>query len=135
MEDLTAHVSRVVKAPIDKVFRAWVEADQLKQWYSPEGMSTPKASVEARKGGKYSVTMQMGEAEFDMSGEYLEFDEPNKLVFTWNAATSIVIVNFKKVDETTTEVSLTHRGFVNEKSQMEHQQGWDGTLNKLVKYF
>lgn len=135
MLDLTAKVSRVVHAPIEKVFRAWVEADQLKQWYSPEGMTTPQIEIEPKKGGKYNLTMRAGTDEFKMSGEYLEFEEPTKLVFTWNSANSIVTVNFKKIDENTTEVSLVHKGFIDEQSKTQHQEGWSGTFNKLVKHF
>lgn len=135
MAELIVEVKRVINAPIEKVFSAWVEPEQMKQWYSPEGMTTPDATSENRKGGKYTVLMKMGDQEFPMHGEYLEFDEPNKLVFTWNQADSIVAVNFKKLDEDKTEVVLRHTGFADEQSRIQHDDGWVGTFNKLEKYF
>ncbi len=134
MAELSVELKRVINAPIEKVFRAWVTPAQMKQWYSPEGMTTPAASSDAEAGGKYMVTMKMGEQKFDMAGKYLEFDEPNKLVFTWNHDDSVVSVHFKKVDEGRTELTLKHTGFANEKSRGEHDEGWKGTLNKLEKY-
>ncbi|HSX18482.1 MAG TPA: SRPBCC domain-containing protein [Candidatus Saccharimonadales bacterium] len=135
MAELTVEVKRVINAPIDKVFRAWTEPKQMKQWYSPEGMTTPEASSENHKGGKYHVQMKMGDQIIDMDGEYLEFSEPNKLVFTWGHGSTTVSVDFKKVDENKTEVALKHTGFVDEESRAQHDDGWVGTFNKLEKFF
>jgi uncharacterized protein YndB with AHSA1/START domain len=150
MSELSLTVSKVIKAPIEKVFRAWVEPEQMKQWYSPEGMTTPDASSDACKGGEYSVTMKMGDETFTMGGEYLEFDEPNgstgspqaKLVFSWSPKDghdgsgkhTVVTVIFKAIDDNQTEVNLTHQGFLEEPAKVQHQEGWVGTLNKLVKF-
>jgi uncharacterized protein YndB with AHSA1/START domain len=134
MADLVVEVKKVINAPVEKVFRAWVEPEQMKQWYSPMGMTTPEASSDNRKGGKYSVKMK-GKEIFDNGGEYLEFDEPNKLVFTWNDKDSIVTVNFRKLDDSKTEVSLRHVGFANEQSRSQHNEGWVGVLDNLEKHF
>jgi uncharacterized protein YndB with AHSA1/START domain len=135
MAELVVEVKKVVNAPIEKAFKAWVDADEMKQWYSPTGMTTPEASSDARKGGKYRVLMQRGDQKFDNSGEYLEIDEPNKLVFSWNDKDSVVTVDFKKVDENKTEVSLRHVGFASEESRAQHNEGWVGVLEKMEKHF
>src|SRR3954466_9842337 len=98
MAELIVEVKKVINAPIEKAFRAWVDPEEMKQWYSPMGMTTPEASSDARKGGKYSVQMK-GKDIFNNSGEYVEFDEPNKLVFTWNDKDSVVTINFRRIDE------------------------------------
>ncbi len=143
MAELVVEVKKVINAPIEKVFKAWVEPEQMKRWYSPEGMATPAASTDGKVGGKYAVTMQMGEQKFEMFGKYLEYDKPNpstgsgqaKLVFTWNDDSSVVAVDFKKLDDNKTEVSLRHTGFTDEQSRAQHDEGWIGTLNKLAKHF
>ncbi len=135
MAELAVQLKKVINAPIEKVFKAWIEPEQMKQWYSPEGMSTPAATSEARAGGQYTVTMKMGDKTFDMSGKYLEFDEPNRLVFSWNHDDSVVTVDFKKLADDKTEVSLKHTGFANEQSRAQHDDGWVGTLDKLAKHF
>ena len=134
MPDLVVNVSRVIKAPIDKVFDAWTTPEQMKQWYSPEGMTTPAASSDNHPGGTYSVTMKMGDQVFDMTGTYLEFDRPNKLAYTWNHDDSVVTVTFKAIDDSNTEVNLHHTGFADEGSRRQHNEGWVGTLNKLTKF-
>jgi uncharacterized protein YndB with AHSA1/START domain len=135
MAELVVEVKKVINVPIEKAFRAWVEPAEMKQWYSPMGMTTPEASSDARKGGKYAVQMKGETQTFTNSGEYLEFDEPNKLVFTWNDKDSVVTVNFKKIDENKTEVSLHHVGFANEESRAQHNDGWVGVFEKLEKHF
>lgn len=141
MEENKVVVSRVFSVQIEKVFAAWVDAEQMKQWYSPEGMTTPDAGSDRRKDGAFHVTMQMGEQQFHVAGKYLEYDEPNKLVLTWGwkdapsgAKPTTVMIAFKKVDGNKTEVTLTHSGFVDESDVKQHNEGWIGTYNKLEKY-
>lgn len=133
MSDLTVTVTRVIKAPIERVFQVWTEPQQMEQLYGPEDTETTDAASDNRVGGKYRFTMKVNGQEFKISGEYLEFDEPNKLVFTWGENTTVSI-EFKKLDDNTTEVSLIHSGFDSEQSRDQHEQGWKSTLNKLVKH-
>lgn len=128
---LKVSVKRTINAPVADVFKAWVDPEIMKQWYSPAGMSTTKTKSDPTVGGKYEVTMAMGDQEFNNSGKYLEIDEPNKLVFTWNKDDSIVTVLFTEVEDGKTEVSLTHTGFADEASQKQHEQGWIGCLESL----
>lgn len=141
MEDISKVIlKRIIHAPIDDVFDAWTTPSEMKKWYSPEGMSTTEATSESNKDGKYTVTMKVGETTFQMHGKYIEFDRPYKLVFTWESAMpkddkpSIVSVEFKKISENITEVSLTHSGFGSKEDRDQHDVGWNGTINKLEKY-
>jgi uncharacterized protein YndB with AHSA1/START domain len=138
--DLKVEISQVFDAPVEKIFRAWVDPEQMKQWYSPEGMSTSEAVSEMKKEGHYSVTMEMANnQQFKVSGQYLEYVEPEKLVFSWDGASvegklSQVTVLFKSLGENKTEVTLIHTGFASEESKARHQDGWVGTFSMLSKY-
>lgn len=134
MADLSVAVKRVVNAPIERVFKAWTEPGQMEKWYGPEGMTTTDTASDNRVGGKYRFTMKSPRQEFKQAGEYLEFDEPNKIVFTWGDKTK-VSVEFRKVNDNSTEVSLLHTGFADEASLGTHDQGWNSTFNKLAEYF
>src|SRR5690348_13378821 len=52
-------VSRVFDAPRELVFRAFVDPDQLCQWFGPDGYSMPAESVQsdARTGGFQRFTL------------------------------------------------------------------------------
>lgn len=141
MEDISnVKVTRIINASIEQVFDAWTDAEQMKHWYSPEGMTTPEAVSDCKKGGEYAVTMKMGEMTFQMHGKYLEFERPTRLVFTWDSAMfgdnnpTTVTVDFKKIDSNKTEVILTHSGFATIEDRNQHDMGWNGTLNKLEKF-
>jgi len=57
MEEIT--LSRVFDAPPELVYRAFVDPDQLCQWFGPEGFSVPYESVQidARPGGFQRLVM------------------------------------------------------------------------------
>ena len=54
-------ISRVFNAPRELVYRAFVDPDQLAQWFGPVGASVPRESVEidARVGGHLRFLMTM----------------------------------------------------------------------------
>lgn len=62
MTDAAAHelvITRVFDAPRELVYRAFVDPDQLAQWFGPVGYSVPRdtVSVDARVGGYQRFAM------------------------------------------------------------------------------
>jgi uncharacterized protein YndB with AHSA1/START domain len=52
-------ITRIFDAPRELVYRAFVDPDQLSQWFGPVGWSVPRETVEidARPGGKQHLVM------------------------------------------------------------------------------
>jgi uncharacterized protein YndB with AHSA1/START domain len=52
-------ISRIFDAPRELVYRAFVDPDQLSQWFGPVGMSVPRDTVDidARVGGHQRLVM------------------------------------------------------------------------------
>ena len=52
-------ITRVFDAPRDVVYRAFVDPDQLAQWFGPAGWSVPRdtVAIDARAGGVQRFTM------------------------------------------------------------------------------
>jgi len=52
-------ITRIFDAPRELVYQAFVDPDQLAQWFGPVGYSVPRDTVEvdARVGGAYRLTM------------------------------------------------------------------------------
>ena len=40
-------ISRVFDAPRELVYQAFIDADQLAQWWGPEGCSLPRESIQS----------------------------------------------------------------------------------------
>ena len=52
-------ITRIFDAPRERVFRAWVDPDELAAWYGPEYFDTPRERIriDLRVGGRYELTM------------------------------------------------------------------------------
>jgi uncharacterized protein YndB with AHSA1/START domain len=76
-------LSRLIDAPREKVYRAWTEADILKQWFAPKPWTTSHAELDVRPGGSSLVVMSDPDGnEFPNPGVYLEVVPNEKLVVT-----------------------------------------------------
>ena len=140
MTDLTLNVSRVIDAPIEKVFNAWLDPEMLAKFILPmPGMPHPEVQSDGEEGGKFTIVMSVGDDKIPHSGKYLEVTRHSKLVFTWESPfspdDSTVTLNFKAVDAGKTELDLTHVKFLDEEARGNHEGGWTtilDTLNTIV---
>ncbi len=53
----TDEQQRVVAAPAERVFRAFVEPDALAAWLPPDGMTGVVEELDARPGGRYRIVL------------------------------------------------------------------------------
>lgn len=76
-------LTRMIDAPREKVFRAWTDAELLKQWFAPLPWTTPAAELDVRPGGSSLIVMRDPDGnDYPNRGVYLEVVENEKLVFT-----------------------------------------------------
>ncbi len=77
-------ITHVFDAPIEDVFRAWTDPEELSAWYGPASMRTPreKIRIDLRVGGRYELTMVSldGEREFSIGYEIVELSPPELMV-------------------------------------------------------
>ena len=136
MTDLTVNVNKLIHAPIDKVFDAWLDPKMLAIFMLPmPGMPNSDVENDPREEGSFTIIMHVGGDKLPHTGKYLEINRPHKLVFTWVSDRSIdgstVTLNFTKIDENKTDVSLSHVKFVDESARSDHEGGWSNILEKL----
>ncbi len=134
-------ITRIYPASAAKVFAAWTEANQLKQWFCPsDDMSVPVAEVDAREGGQFRIVMQNKDGETFSPGGTYEVVIPNeKLVFSWKWADSDLVtkitLDLEALGPNQTELTLTHEGFPESSVRDLHNEGWNGCLGRLDKYY
>ncbi|SFU03129.1 SRPBCC family protein [Mesorhizobium sp. YR577] len=76
-------LTRLIDAPREKVFKAWTDAELLKQWFAPLPWTTPIVEVDVRPGGSSMFVMRDPDGnDYPNKGVYLEVVENEKLVFT-----------------------------------------------------
>ena len=141
-KNLSLEIKRLIKAPRERVYAAWTDAAQMKQWFGPENVQTRDLIADARVGGtfRWDLTNPEGE-EMTMRGEFRELQPDKKIVFTWQWEddedwenhTSIVTVELFDADGGT-ELRLTHEQLPNEASRDGHTGGWNSALDKLERF-
>jgi len=137
MTELKVNIEKIINAPIEKVFDAWLDAKMLAKFMRgmPE-MTETDIKIDAREGGRFTFTMNLGDEKIAHTGKYLEISRPRKLVFTWESKYSVVdnstvTLDFTKIDDHKTNISLTHVKFINEEARSGHEEGWGNVLNAL----
>ena len=142
-EKLSLEIKRFINAPRDRVYAAWTDPVQLRQWFGPEKVQTRNLIADARVGGKFRWDLTNSEGEkMTCLGEYRELQPGKKIVFTWQwdddedwaNQTSVVTVELSDRDSGT-ELRLIHEQLPNEQSRDGHTGGWNSALDKLEKFF
>jgi uncharacterized protein YndB with AHSA1/START domain len=83
-ERTSLEIKRFINVPPARVYDAWTDPAQLKEWFGPENVRTRNITADVRVGGKYrwDLITQEGE-EWAAFGEYRELVPRKKIVFTW----------------------------------------------------
>jgi uncharacterized protein YndB with AHSA1/START domain len=137
MAELSVNISKIIHAPIEKVFDAWLNPKMLSKFMRglPD-MAETDVEIDAREGGQFTFVMCLGDEKIPHTGKYLEISRPDKLVFTWESQYSVVdnstvTLTFTEIDKNRTNISLSHVRFINEESRSGHEEGWGNVLDKL----
>ena len=80
----TIELHRVIKAPPERVYRAFLDADALAKWLPPNGFTGKVHHLEAKVGGSYrmSFTNFTTAQGHSFGGEYLELAPQQRLRYT-----------------------------------------------------
>ena len=135
----TLTMTRIFNAPRELVFAAWIDPDQLAQWWGPEHLHTPRetVTVEPRVGGTWAATMVMDDngMEFPSTGTFTRIDPPNGFELynepnQFFAFSASVAVTFEDVDGGTRMTIVQH--FDTESFDFgDSILGWGTSLEKL----
>jgi uncharacterized protein YndB with AHSA1/START domain len=74
-------ISRTFEAPRDLVWKAFTEADRLKQWFGPKGFGREVSKLDFRVGGTYHYSLRVPDGSL-MWGKWVfrEIDPKNRIV-------------------------------------------------------
>lgn len=80
----TVRLHRVLAAPPEKVYRAFLDADALARWLPPNGFTGKVHEMDARVGGRHkmSFTNFTTGSRVGFGGEYLELVPNERLRYT-----------------------------------------------------
>ncbi len=128
----------VINAPIERVFSALIDPEQLTQWFPDVVMIEPKL------GGKVSFRFLKENTKKDndheIVGNIVSFIPNKEISYTWNFITepeyrrdTIVSWNLDKLESNKTKLTLIHSGFTKEDTVQyeDHSKGWTWHINRL----
>ena len=83
MSTNTILLHRVLRAPPERVYRAFVDADALVKWMAPHGFTARVHHIDAKVGGTYkmSFTNFSTGSSHSFGGEYIELVPGERLVY------------------------------------------------------
>lgn len=117
--------SRTLRAPIDRVWRAWADGAEWSAWV---GMSM---RVDFRCGGRFDN----GHGE---GGEYLAIERPSLIRFTWEMNRyepgSFVEVRLTARGPNTTECELRHLQLHTTQNCEDAHRGWSWAMDSLQSW-
>lgn len=141
--------TRIFNAPRTLVWKAYSQAEHLKNWWGPEGWTLPVCELDFKPGGKWVYAMQSPDGEMSHGGAtYQEIVEPERIVyvdyFTDDKGNPLpdfpeahITITFTESDGKTIMSCLTRYNTREERDavlQMGVEQGFTETLDRLVKY-
>lgn len=140
------NITRILNAPRELVFKAWIDEKCIAQWWGPKGFTNPVCQMDVRPGGSIRIDMMgPGAVVYPMGGTFHEIKEPELLVFTSTAYTDeqgnhgLEVLNTVKFEEHHGKTRLTLNAVVvNLAPEVKPavrgmEQGWNETLDRLAQ--
>lgn len=139
MSSYTINLHRVLRAPPDRVYKAFLDADAIAKWMAPNGFTARVLELEPKVGGSYRISFTnftTGKSH-SFGGKYLElvpydvirntdrFDDPNM------PGEIITTVTFKKI-LFGTELNIEQSGLPDVIPKEACYLGWQESLNLLA---
>ncbi len=79
-------ITRIFDAPLETVWKAWTEPEQVMKWWGPTGFTSPSCQIDFREGGKFIFHMrapkEMNNADFYTGGVYKKIVPAELIEFT-----------------------------------------------------
>lgn len=138
MNELETTVSRIIPAPRETLFKAWLAPETLAKFMQPPSGATETSRVKTDpvKGGRFSIVMVTAEKEIPHAGTYLAIEPFSHLSFTWESPYSLddstVTIDFTELDPSRTEITIRQVKFRSEEARDGHARGWTAILNNLA---
>ena len=140
MNEYGITITRVFDAPRARVWAEWTKPESFADWFGGPDADVPLDTVvmDVRTGGAFRLTMfaEPGRREINWHGEYVEVDEPQRLVFTISDGTGggryeVVSVELIELDDGRTEMRFAQRGELPPEVYEAAKQGWGVFFDRL----
>jgi uncharacterized protein YndB with AHSA1/START domain len=153
-------INRSFDAPIESMFAMWTNPEHFSQWLAPTGFQMQFIKPDIKPGASTLYFMSNGDVKFYGRAEYLEIEQPGRIVYTQQFCdengkvsrhplaptwpeTMLTTVTLSEEGAGRTRVTVTWEPHgvatldeidVFSKSKAGMTQGWTGSFDKLEAY-
>jgi uncharacterized protein YndB with AHSA1/START domain len=131
-------MARTLDAPVDRVWTALTDADQIARWYGPgEAFRVEVLEWDCRIGGKYRVAMHQEDGPTHTCfGVFQALERNQRIAYTWawegQPPIDTVVTFTLTPDGEGTRLEFAHTGFPAEDVREQHRMGWTGSMERLA---
>lgn len=134
---LCLELSRWFEASPERVFAAFTEPQQLRQWWGPRGFAIEEIEFDAAAGQTYRVQLRAPDGQrYAHTGVFTKVERPHRLHYTWKwiegplqREEMLVELRFQ-AEGAGTRVELRQSRFIDQASLKAHK-GWPDSFNRL----
>ncbi|MFG1529925.1 MAG: SRPBCC domain-containing protein [Thermoplasmata archaeon] len=147
--EIAVRIERVLHASPDRVFRAFLDPDLMRQWVTPDDLDLDRIRIDARVGGRIEVWhSRHGVSTGKFEGEFVKIDPPRELIYRWAFVgtepekgeyfDTLVTVRLHPKAPGETRISIVHERLaeLGRGAPQIHRQlrpGWEICLGKLER--
>jgi len=152
-------VTRVFDAPVEEVWRAWSDPEQVMQWWGPDRFTCPVAEIDFREGGTSLLCMrapkEFGGQDMYSTWTYGKIDPKKRIElvhhFSDKARTKLDpavigmppgipkevphVITFHPLGANRTEMTVIERGYTMESARDLSKAGLEQCLDKMAALF
>jgi uncharacterized protein YndB with AHSA1/START domain len=152
-------VTRVFDAPVERVWRAWSDGEQVMKWWGPTGFTSPLARLDFREGGASLVCMrapqEFGGQDMYNTWTYTRIVPMERIEFVNHFADKDgnrinpadlglppfipeevpQVVTFKSLGPSRTEMTVTEYGYTSDEGHDLSKAGLEQCLDKMAASF
>jgi uncharacterized protein YndB with AHSA1/START domain len=143
-EKVNLELEKECNVPIDRLYKAWINEEDLRQWWRPMDNTLKRMANDMKVGGiiEYAFENAEGQEAFVIKGNYKEVEEGSKLIYTWNwqlpaptihDSSYILTVSFSE-EGNGSKIHIKQDQFKNEENLQPHREGWEKALESLKLY-
>ncbi len=147
--EVAVRIERTLHAPPDRVFRAFLDPELMRQWITPDDLDLDRITVDARVGGRIEVWHSRdGRSTGKFEGRYVKIDPPRELVYHWAFVgtepekgeyfDTLVKVELRPWGDGQTQITVVHERLETLREGAPHilprlAPGWQNCLDKLER--
>lgn len=119
----------------ERLFRALTTKEICNWWVRPGVFNTQEWSGDVREGGRWAAAGIGGGQPYQLEGEFVVVEEPNRLTTTWSAVGApfepAMLTYELELQTVGVQLTLRHSGLPNAEICEKTRAGWETSLLRL----